>query len=397
MRRLLVGFAAVLLVGALLAWLMQQESGYLLLVVGNTSVEMNLWAALVALLLVTLVVRLVWRLLSSLKIFGRWRQARLDKHRALTAHGLLQFIEGRWDLACRTLTRAAPKSDMPLVNYLAAANAAFESGDTESVHSLLAKATQVEGDSEFAVGITQARLHIKAGCFEEALANLKRLHKQDPEHPCVLSLLQQTYRAVGDWDSLYQLLPELRRRKIYDKERFIVLEEEVYSARLTNLAQRAAHKPGGSAGDELSALWDQMPGHIRRSTPVVAAYSDYLQRLGDGERAEKLLRKTLNAHWDDKLVRRYGFVTGADVSAQMVVAEAWLRERPNNPELLLALGRLAQHAELWGKARDYLESSLALSGHAETYAELARLMAQLGDPDKSAEYYRRGLLQKAES
>lgn len=396
MRRTLIVFVAVLLGGALLAWLMQQESGYLLLVLGNTSIEMNLWVALVALGLLWLLGRLLKRLLHSLTIFGRWRQSRLDKHRDLTVRGLLQFIEGRWDLARRTLLRAAPRSDMPLVNYLAAANAAFEQGDTDAVHSLLAQAERINGGGEFAVGITQARLHLKAGCYEEALASLKRLYNHDPRHPYVLRLLEQTYRCVGDWHSLYKLLPELRRQKIHDKVQFAALEEEVYSALLKNLAQRAGNRPNGNAGNELLALWEEMPGHVRRSVQVVAAYTDYLQQLGESEHAEKLLRKTLNSHWDDRLVRRYGFISAADVNTQMVVAEAWLRERPNNSELLLALGRLAQRAELWGKARDYLESSLAQSGSAETYAELARLMAQLGDTNKSAEYYRRGLLQKAQ-
>ncbi len=39
--------------------------------------------------------------------------------------------------------------------------------------------------------------------------------------------------------------------------------------------------------------------------------------------------------------------------------------------------------QLWGKARDYFESSLKLSREAHTCAELARLLSHLGDVQRS--------------
>ena len=48
--------------------------------------------------------------------------------------------------------------------------------------------------------------------------------------------------------------------------------------------------------------------------------------------------------------------------------------------------------ELWGKARQYFEQSLNFQPRGETCAELARLLAALGEHEASTKYYQQGLL-----
>ena len=76
---------------------------------------------------------------------------------------------------------------------------------------------------------------------------------------------------------------------------------------------------------------------------------------------------------------------------QLQTAEAWLKDHPNDPSLLLTLGRLCLQTSLWGKARDYLESSLRVQRNPEACAELARLLAQLGDTERSNQLFQEGL------
>jgi HemY protein len=49
-------------------------------------------------------------------------------------------------------------------------------------------------------------------------------------------------------------------------------------------------------------------------------------------------------------------------------------------------------AKLWGKARDYFESSYRLVHSAEVCAELGRLLTALEEPGVAAAYFREGLL-----
>jgi len=90
-------------------------------------------------------------------------------------------------------------------------------------------------------------------------------------------------------------------------------------------------------------------------------------------------------------VRAYGEVSGKDPLKQLKKAESWLKAHPEDGLLLLTVARLCMLNELWGKARSYLESSLALSPDPDAYALYGRLLDQLGERDQAALAYHSGL------
>ena len=61
------------------------------------------------------------------------------------------------------------------------------------------------------------------------------------------------------------------------------------------------------------------------------------------------------------------------------------------PDLLLAAARLCLRTGLWGKARSYLESVLALRPSPEAFQEYGKLLNQLGEIDAAADAFREGL------
>ena len=62
---------------------------------------------------------------------------------------------------------------------------------------------------------------------------------------------------------------------------------------------------------------------------------------------------------------------------------------PSDAELLGTLGRLCTEAELWGKARSFLEASLSFEESRAAHLELARLAERLGQPGDAQRHYRR--------
>src|SRR5690606_18301091 len=121
----------------------------------------------------------------------------------------------------------------------------------------------------------------------------------------------------------------------------------------------------------------------------------YAQQLIDNQfpqEAEALVRKTLEKNWDPRLVHLYGLIPDPEPHQQLLSAESWLKKRPGDSLLMLTLGRLCLRNELWGRARNYFQTSLGLQEHPETCAELARLLAHLGEHQQSTEYYQKGLL-----
>ena len=130
---------------------------------------------------------------------------------------------------------------------------------------------------------------------------------------------------------------------------------------------------------------------------VLEAYYEALMRVGQHDKAEKDLSAALKAEWRAPLVRLYGRVEGPDATRQLKRAESWLAKRGEDADLLLAAARLCLRNELWGKARSYLETVIALRPSAEAYQEYGRLLTQLGETDAAADAYRDGLGMAAKS
>ncbi|MNJ66822.1 putative protoheme IX biogenesis protein [compost metagenome] len=133
-------------------------------------------------------------------------------------------------------------------------------------------------------------------------------------------------------------------------------------------------------------------GHAQRHDPeLLLVYAEQLRQLGAEAQAEEALRAALKKHYEPRLVELYGQLRGSDTGRQLQGAEAWLGEHAEDPVLLRALARMSLHHQLWGKARDYYEASLGFARDPQTCAELARLLARLGEAERSNQLFQEGL------
>ena len=394
---LIVLFA--LLIGTGLSLGLQYDLGYIRISLGPYLVETNFWVGLalfiVVIALIVLTINLFRRVRHGSGLIAGWvSRGKERRARRRTTQGLLALAEGNWPRARKMLTSAADNADTPLINYLAAAQAAFECGDHEAEDELLRKAFESTPGSDMAVGITQAQLQLAGNRLEQALATLVRLRKQSPHHPFVLKLLKNTYLRLEDWRELSKLLPELRKRSVLPESELGEIERQVWHNLLERAAEdcRRQQKEDPTASlDPLTRLWDELPGFLRKDEETIGDYARLLADLGDEVQTEILLRKVLHSHWSDDLVNLYGRIEGRKPDEQLLTAEQWLKDRPNNAELLLALGRLSLRNELWGKAREYFETSLGLRRSREALAELSRLNAHMGNGEASIKLMMQGL------
>lgn len=391
MKRFLFAALAFLLFGAFLTEMIRSYPGYMLLAVGGKRIEMNLWVAIGALAAgLLLLFFAIWLLRSLLRgigggvsriRFGRQRVAR----RRLTS-GLVEFMEGNWSRARRQLLKSAPRSEAPLINYLAAARSAFELGYRDEANELLAKAEASGEDTRLAVALSQARMQLLDKHYEQCIASLERAKQVEPSHPALLQLLKQAYYRLGDWNGLRELLPQLEKHSNMREEELQQLELEVYQHQLRDATSRRDM-------EKLREVWQSLSGRWQRNLELRCLYAEQLHEIGDDTEAEKQLRWVLNREWRPQMARLYGCLTGADAAAQLTVAEGWQKEYGENADLLTCLGRLCLQNQLWGKARQYFEKSLLLRSDPATSAELARLLYALGEKEQASELYKEGLIQ----
>jgi uncharacterized protein HemY len=206
-------------------------------------------------------------------------------------------------------------------------------------------------EADICIGLVQAELQIEKGQYELTLAHLNRLRTMAPKHPLVLKLLEQ-----------------------------------VYSYLLQSTAQR---QEGEKA---LRAMWDKIPRTLRQQPRLIYCYAQqlgsYPARVAE---VSDLINKVLKKSWNADLVKLYELLVAENPVRQLGRAEYWLTLYPEQPILLLTLGRLAIKCQLWGKARHYLEESLKLDKNLEVCLEYGNLLQQLGDSTAAMLIYKNGL------
>jgi HemY protein len=292
------------------------------------------------------------------------------------------MAEGRWKVAERHLTRYADQSETPLLNYLAAARAAQLQGEHSRRDDYLHQAHESMPSADVAVGLTQAELQLAHQQYEQALASLMHVRSISPKHNYVLKLLKKLYENLGEWKKLEEILPDLRRRKVLSDKEIQALERQVCGERL---------KQESGAVDNLVHYWQAIPKELRRDQEMLIEYCHLMLAVGAGPRVEPLIAGSLNKSWHSELVVLYGQIELNDPSHQLAIAEGWLKQYPEDAVLLRTLARLSLKNRLWGKARSYLEASIAIAASPESYQQLGLLLEQLGEPDKAMQCFRTGL------
>ncbi|RME36001.1 MAG: heme biosynthesis protein HemY [Gammaproteobacteria bacterium] len=381
---LLLALAGAVLLGMLL----QQESGVVAFGVHGWVVEMSLplfVLLLLALILLSYVgIRLLLRLWQGPRLLRRWREQR-RRRRALRDlnRGYAALLRGRWRQAERLLIGSARDSEAPLLHYLGAAQAAQLAGDTARRDEYLRLAHEQLPDDALAVGLAQAELQLQQGQTEQALATLRRLQEAEPANPRLLSLLLQAESRSGEWQAVLDLLPGLKRHRLLDEAALREQERRAWEGRLAAAA---------AAGEEaLAACWRDLPRRLQEDPDLLASYARLARGTSLEPQVERLLRKALKRNWSAQLVRLYGEVRGEDGMKQLIQAESWLGDHPEDPDLLLTLGRLSLENRLWTKAREYLEKAISRTPSVEAWRLLARAQEELGMPDAAAESRRAGL------
>jgi len=369
--------------------LIEDDPGFVLLRYAETEVTTSLAFALAAVVGIAIALNLtfkvvlkLWRLPRALKAGSE--QRKIVRGRRLLSQGLVDLAEGRFEVAEKNLLKWVEFSDSPLINYLAAARAAQLQGHNDRRDEYLKLAHENNPQAEIAIGVTQAELQLSSKQTERALATLNRLNQLAPKHDYVQKLLARVYQQLQDWNLLAELMPEIRRKKLFNEERLKTLETQAYLGQLDRLALVEKNA--------LESAWNKLPKECRLDTEYVLHYCELLIQQGANDSAEKVARDALNRQWSDRLVELYGRIRGSSIHSQQEQAERWLKDNDKNPYLLLTLGRLCIQAQLWGKARSFLEASLGQKAQPETCLELAQLLSiQMNEANLASQYYQQGL------
>ena len=415
MKRLLISALIALLIGAGLVALIVKDPGYVLIAYGNYTIESSIWILLLGLITFAItfyiLLRLVRSFLGSASFVSRWfgglsaRQA--SKY---TLQGFVAMLDGNHLRARKLFLKAAPNVDQPLINYWLAAN--LTEADADARRRLLETLTETFPDADHLHALLRAELLLREEKFSEIIELLQPLQDHGKKYPAIYRALYQAYAGNGDWVNAVSLLPMLQQYNLFDDAAWLATVRRSYWQLFD--PEQARHRD--ASGKLFRNAWDKRPQQIKEDPVFVGRYARCLMALDNDEDVETLLRQWLDKHWStelagksiatefvgkttcseqvacSELVELYGMVEGADIKRQLKHAEKWLLQHSDDARLLLTLGRLCLRNQLWAMARDYFEKSYRRQPRPETCAELARLLAHLGEHAQSEKYYREGLM-----
>jgi HemY protein len=372
--------------GGLLAQFLLDDPGYVAIRAGGTLVETTLPVFVLGLVAAYVATRILAgmigarRRLAELRLRRRRRRARED-----TRRGMFDLAAGNWRRAEELFTRSALDADSPASNYLIAARAADLQDAVVRRDEWLAQAQEHAPEERAAALVTLAEMQLRRGQDAAAVHTLEQLDASGDLNSRGLELLARLYPKLGQGEKLLALGPKLLSAKELPRERVNELLAQV---------QLEEIRLAGERGDQsrLEKSWAGLPRGVRNLPQSIVTYARAAMACRDHPSAERMLRSLIDEHPDaSAAVRLYGDLVLPDPLAPLERAEAWLRKRPDDPELLSSCARLCLRAELVGKARSYLEAALGRKASPENSLILADLLAQIGEKARSADCLRKAV------
>lgn len=349
----------------------------------NTSVSFVL-AALIVLLIVFYALIRVWLWLKGLP--AAWRKRRQVKRyrqaQMSLSKGLIAQEESDWAQAEKQLIKSAKLSENGLVHYLTAAKMANMQQASGRRDKYLAQARELYPEDALTIGLVEARL-IKKQDAGTAAVILSELHRLQPNHRAVLSEYVALLRRQKQAETLMNLMPAIKKHAGLNRDELDGLETEVIAMRL---AKSANHT-------DLESQWQGLSTKQKLNPLVMAEYVQFCLQVKQFNGLAEWLEKSIKTQWDERLVYLYGQIQFGPAFDRLKKAQAWLKDHPDDPVLLLSLGRLACQSQLWGQAHGYLRESLRLRPELETFHVLAQCYEAEGQDSQAALVYKQAMLQ----
>lgn len=388
--KLILIWASVFLASTALATLLLYDNGHVAMVWGDWVIETSLSFAIGAVILAFIIIYLVIRLLMTVwNLPTTWRNHRRIKryNRAETAmaSGMMALEHGDWQRAEKQLIKGAKHSEAGLVHYLSAAKMAHNQQAFDRCEQYLTQARAEYPDEHLTIGLVEARL-LAERQPDVALTILETLHEQNPKQKTVFSEYVLLLKGLKQWDTLETLLPKIKKSAAMERGDYASIEIAIWAGKLAK----------ATSEEELEALWEPLTSRQKLTPEILAEYVE--QRLGWQQELglEQWIEKGLKAQWNDRLIYQYGRLTLGPAFERLKRAEKWLSQYPENPVLLLSIGRLACASQMWGLGQGYLKKSLSLHPQIETFHALAQCYEAEGAVDQAALTYKEAILQLEE-
>jgi HemY protein len=368
-----------------------QNSAYVLLVYPPYRIEVSFTLFVALLLLIFVAGYSVVRLIAGvLQLPAYVRKFRIDRAQArirkLMNEELSAFFEGRYADSEKAAKRAMELGDKSGFHHIIAARSAHELREYKKRDAYLSTAEDKSVSDSAMRLMTTGKFLLDQHDTRGALDALQELRDSGVKgHIGALSLELKAHQQAGNWDEVLNLIYQLEKRAGIDATQASQLRQQAWLGQISQQKDLQG----------LTRCLKNIPGDFKRRGKIAAAAARALIQHGGDSLAQQLLTESLNAQWDSELVAIYGDCQSDDVLGQIKQAEKWLAHNNQDAGLLLALGKLCLHQQLWGKAQNYLDASISIAPSHNAYTALGELAERMGKPGEALKYRQQAMALKA--
>lgn len=386
--RSIIKLLILLSLAVVIALVLKDNNGYLMLVAHEERRTVSLPAA-VLILFVTFVIfyffiRLIRRMLATPKAVHDWSDRRHErKDVVLLERGWIELLEGSSAKAEKDLVRLANHTKNPTRQALAsiaAARAAHHLGHTDKRDQLLLSAREAskhEPRLSAAAATVQAELLLDEGRGREALTHLEYVNSIDGNQTHIQQYMLRAYKQIGD------SLRIIEMARLLSKKKYIELPE------FKNLVEfTAANYIAKATFMEANSLYQTLNQEEKAYPAVALAMAGRCEQQDEYKQAASALEWSLDRQIDVRLLGQYTKCPEQAAAARLSKAQQWLAKDEENPDILLTLGHLCLVAKLWGQAERYLNKSLSLRDDPKVHALLGILNDRQGRLQEAMRHWR---------
>ena len=378
---------AALAVGLALA--ARYNEGYVLLVLPpwRAEISLNLFLMLCAVgfVVIYLLARAVSHTLGLPRAVAEFRRRRREERSMQAQRDAWRLLqEGRYGHAMRCAEKAGADDAAAGMLALAGWRAAHALRDVARSKEWAQRVRDHDRD-----GLRAARLMVEAEFaleerrFEDASDALRQFAASEGRHIAALRLALRAEQGLGNWREVARLVRQLEKHQALSADQAAPIRSRALREALRGLRD----DPTG-----LMRYWRELDDGDRAEPALALEAARALVSAGDCREAQRVIEDALDENWDATLVLAYADCRGGDVLGRIAHAEKWLHQHPRDEALLLTLGRLCREQQLWGKARSFLETSIAVRPTRAAHIDLAQLLDQLQESALAERHYRAAAL-----
>lgn len=380
----------LLIAGIVVGPMIAGHQGYVLIQTDNWNVETSVTGLAIILIISLLIILGVeWLLRRLFRTGARTRgwftgrkRRRAQRH---TQTALMKLAEGDHRQVEKLLSKDADHADVPVANYLLAAEAAQQRGDEIRANQHLERAAELSDNDVIPVEITRARILLARNEDHAARHGIDRLLEVAPRHPEVLRLAEQAYLRTGAWSSLIDILPAMEKSQVGDEQHRDDLQQQAW----LGLMNQAMADQGS---DGLKRWWSNLSRKTRQQTALQVAMADHLIECDDHQTAQEIVLDGLKRHYDDRLVLLMPRIKSSNPEALEKALRQQIKQHGATPLLHSTLGQLLMRHGEWQQAAEAFQQALAQRPDAFDYAWLADVYDRMHRPEEAAKMRREGLL-----